>query len=122
MKHCSFTPPKSQFNDGIFYQVVKWFSRGLSGTLSGCIPPELARDGLQPLGKKFRCKIGIFGGVKEQFCIFNLVGDFNDSSFLLLDKWSFSCHWDSYHYFTSSNDHDRLTDVMTAAPPLHLIQ
>ena len=27
---------------------MKWFSRGLSGTLSGCIPPELARDGLQP--------------------------------------------------------------------------
>ena len=45
---CSFTPPKSQFYDGIFYQVVKCFSRGLSGTLSGCIPPELARDGLQP--------------------------------------------------------------------------
>ena len=31
-----------------FFQVVLWFSRGLSGTLSGCIPPELARDGLQP--------------------------------------------------------------------------
>ena len=45
---CYFTPPKSQFYDGIFYQVVKWFSRGLSGTLSGCIPPELARDGLEP--------------------------------------------------------------------------
>ena len=45
---CYFTPPKSQFYDGIFYQVVKWFSRGLSRTLSGCIPPELARDGLQP--------------------------------------------------------------------------
>ena len=29
---CSFTPPKSQFHDGIFYQVVLWFSRGLSGT------------------------------------------------------------------------------------------
>ena len=30
--YCSFTPPKSQFYDGFFYQVVLWFSRGLSGT------------------------------------------------------------------------------------------
>ena len=31
---CSFTPPKCQFYDGIFYQVVLWFSRGLIGHLT----------------------------------------------------------------------------------------
>ena len=35
-ENCSFKPPKCQFYDGIFYQVVLWFSRGLFGTSSGC--------------------------------------------------------------------------------------